>query len=689
MEAGEQRHDEQLLDQLGHRLVEAEAGEVKFESDLQELKHEARHEEEWLRVMRDENSSSKQIQECMDDDEIYMKTWNVLLNQEDKRPVSAFIMRKRKISHEIVDGKAVIPDQLKQCDIGRSDFEEEHIIDGTVYPEGWPECPISYVPIGSICIKGKSELKWRGEYYYFRMPPTELTTKGKILCYNRDSLDSYMKDKNVNIDHFEDPFKRPMVMFDWLRTCLKRSNFTSTKVKSSVKDVGIDLINNIFIRYILDDRIEELPERMCLARDRLRHLYNIHLIEIKNLLKRALNLDQRYYHCYDELGQFNETLPIELGIDETYFFIKRRSGMIRSTLNHGIDEEELFHILQEYKYHDVSSHDNGLSPLHFAAMFGDEEVIQALLLAGADVNGKTDRHCETPLHKALQQKNLRMITILLEAGADPDDGDLYDYTPMQSIACGSFDLEIAKCLINMLLGHGADINKDFRGDGDYTALERALESGEFELAKFLIDKGADVCSGANFVFQAVSSGGDPSSIIECLVDNGAAFDEEWLDNPGYTPLISLTKPNSRVEISEDGARAMRYLMAKGADVNVAYEGMNVLHRVLNKNRVDIGLIEDILAHGHGPNRADENRYESLLLSRDIHGRTPIHIAVQKGHTAAVSYLLRKGAYPPDLRSISSIRGQEISPEIADMINKEMKRGRKEEVNEERDVRART
>ena len=82
-------------------------------------------------------------------------------------------------------------------------------------------------------------------------------------------------------------------------------------------------------------------------------------------------------------------------------------------------------------------------------MFGDEEVIQALLLAGADVNGKTDRHCETPLHKALQLKNLRMITILLEAGADPDDGDLYDYTPMQSIACGSFDLEIAKCLINI------------------------------------------------------------------------------------------------------------------------------------------------------------------------------------------------------------------------------------------------
>ena len=114
-----------------------------------------------------------------------------------------------------------------------------------------------------------------------------------------------------------------------------------------------------------------------------------------------------------------------------------------------------------------------------------------------------------------------------------------------------------------------------------------------------------------------------------------------------------------------------------------------IHRVLNKYRVDIGLIEDILAHGYGPNRADENRYESLLLSRDIHGRTPIHIAVQKGHTAAVSYLLRKGAYPPDLRSISSIRGQEISPEIADMINKEMKRGRKEEVNEERDVRART
>ena len=58
------------------------------------------------------------------------------------------------------------------------------------------------------------------------------------------------------------------------------------------------------------------------------------------------------------------------------------------------------------------------TPLHSAALYGHERIIQLLLSHKADVNSRS-RTEFTPLHCASQQGHLASVVTLLLAGADP------------------------------------------------------------------------------------------------------------------------------------------------------------------------------------------------------------------------------------------------------------------------------
>jgi ankyrin repeat protein len=58
-----------------------------------------------------------------------------------------------------------------------------------------------------------------------------------------------------------------------------------------------------------------------------------------------------------------------------------------------------------------------LPPLYFAAIGGHVEVAQRLLAAGADVNAQAQ--AAAPIHGAVMGKNVDMVRLLLDRGADP------------------------------------------------------------------------------------------------------------------------------------------------------------------------------------------------------------------------------------------------------------------------------
>ncbi|XP_043964692.1 myotrophin isoform X1 [Gambusia affinis] len=66
---------------------------------------------------------------------------------------------------------------------------------------------------------------------------------------------------------------------------------------------------------------------------------------------------------------------------------------------------------------DVNQFLEGRKPLHYAADFGQLDVIKYLLDKGADVNA-TDKHGLTPLMNACFEDHKECAKILLEKGAD-------------------------------------------------------------------------------------------------------------------------------------------------------------------------------------------------------------------------------------------------------------------------------
>lgn len=69
-------------------------------------------------------------------------------------------------------------------------------------------------------------------------------------------------------------------------------------------------------------------------------------------------------------------------------------------------------------------------PLHFAAIYGDMTIVQALIKSGANVD-QQDINGRTPLHWAVRQNHFEIVQELIAAGADLQAEDHYCQTPLQ------------------------------------------------------------------------------------------------------------------------------------------------------------------------------------------------------------------------------------------------------------------
>uniref|UniRef100_A0A671L1S3 Ankyrin repeat and BTB/POZ domain-containing protein BTBD11-B n=1 Tax=Sinocyclocheilus anshuiensis TaxID=1608454 RepID=A0A671L1S3_9TELE len=108
-----------------------------------------------------------------------------------------------------------------------------------------------------------------------------------------------------------------------------------------------------------------------------------------------------------------------------------------------------------------SMSEQGMTPLMYACVRGDEAMVQMLLDAGADINSEypsvfPETRQATPLTFAILQQHIPVVQLLLDAGANVEgslqDGmENYTETPLQlAAAAGNFEL------VSLLLERGAD-----------------------------------------------------------------------------------------------------------------------------------------------------------------------------------------------------------------------------------------
>jgi ankyrin repeat protein len=129
-----------------------------------------------------------------------------------------------------------------------------------------------------------------------------------------------------------------------------------------------------------------------------------------------------------------------------------------------------------------------LMPLHSAAYYGEKNLLEMLLKAGADVNRQpARRHTRssgTALHAARKSE---IVRILLDHGADVNavTTDQYGVTPLHIAANGDPTSKDAVEKVQLLLDHGANVNA--KSNAGETPLYYAKRSSHDKTCTTIID----------------------------------------------------------------------------------------------------------------------------------------------------------------------------------------------------------
>ncbi len=242
-------------------------------------------------------------------------------------------------------------------------------------------------------------------------------------------------------------------------------------------------------------------------------------------------------------------------------------------------------------------------------------------------------------------QSLPLVNVLLDAGADPNDGVTLP------LAASAGDIPVLEALLAhganvdqrwatdgstalyailnwsrtpdgalWLLAHGADPNAVFAENGE-SPLHVVARAWDVPLAEAMVAHGADIA-------RRRADGRTPYAIAEL---NGNRAVAEWLLAHGASP--ELTDVDRLVSACSRGDRAAaEALLARnpGLKGEIADDHYIAFHQAAERG--DVRALEAMLASGFDPNRPDASI-----------GKTALHSAAMEGWPDAVRVLLAHGA----------------------------------------------
>jgi len=279
------------------------------------------------------------------------------------------------------------------------------------------------------------------------------------------------------------------------------------------------------------------------------------------------------------------------------------------------------------------------TPLMAAARTGSMDAVKALLEVGADVNGADTYQQQTALMWAASEGHTEVVKALLAAGADPNrKGHVNAITERKNsdFPTGGFTAlmfaarEGHDATVRALVAGGAD-PKAMNGD-NVTAMSIAIVNDRFDLAKTLLDLGADADDGSlYFAVDMHDATTDMRAhdgsrlradfdnkltaldLVKVLLDKGADPNKAFVGRLHNATLCCDAEINSspfyRASVAAD-VEALKLMIAKGAQVEWSPT------EVKKEKKADDG-------NAAAPGRGNPNL-----------GKTPMMVAINGGRGAA-------------------------------------------------------
>ena len=293
----------------------------------------------------------------------------------------------------------------------------------------------------------------------------------------------------------------------------------------------------------------------------------------------------------------------------------------------------------------------GVTPLSLACVNGNAAMIEMLLKAGADPNTGLPEG-ETALMTVSLTGKADAVTVLLAHGADVNARESWRGQTALMWAAAEGNAEAAE----LLLAHGADLHA--HSNGGFTPLLFAAREGRIEAVRVLLDAGADVnesllspnqrsgssdrpaepASGPSALMLAVANA--HYELAAFLLDRGADRDA---GAQGWTTLHQITwvrkpgaggnDPPPEGSGKMDSLEMVRKLVGHGADVNaritkrprVGTTDLNVIGAtpfLMAARTADAELMRLLADLGADPLLPNEDNTTPLLVAAGVGTRYP-------------------------------------------------------------------
>jgi len=296
------------------------------------------------------------------------------------------------------------------------------------------------------------------------------------------------------------------------------------------------------------------------------------------------------------------------------------------------DETELIQALLAAGARARVANRHGITPLHLAATNGNATIVQRLIAAGADVNGVTPGG-ETALMMAARTGDPETIKALLTHGAMVDAKE--GWRGQTALMWAATENNAAA--IRLLVEAGADVKTKSTG-GSFTAFLFAVRGGHIDAARALLDSGTNVNErlsdgmsalvlalyNAHFELAAflLDRGADPNAAEQGWT---ALHQVAWSRRPNRGFNMPGAVPTGRI----DSLELVRKLVAKGANVNARMTkeprdgNRNMLNRigatpfVMAAKSADVPLMRVLLESGADPKIKTNDGTSALMAAAGV------------------------------------------------------------------------